>query len=133
MSQQYDEELQGATSTDAAEQSVVDPSTDASTDLPDDLPTDEEVAADAAADAEAADSEGDTDEPADPEVAETDEAAEPEADDADESDEPRPRRPATSRSTPTPRSTRWSSSVRRCAPRSATGSWCTPTPAWRTG
>ena len=88
MSQQYDEELQGATSTDAAEQSVVDPSADASTDLPDDLPTDEEVAADAAADpADAADSEGDTDEPADPEVAETDEAAEPEADDADESDE----------------------------------------------
>ena len=76
MSQQYDEELQGATSTDAAEQSVVDPSTDAATDLPDDLPTDEEVAADAAADpADAADSTesgGDTDEPADPEVAATD-------------------------------------------------------------
>jgi transcriptional antiterminator NusG len=34
VSQQYDEELQGATSTDAAEQAVVDPSTDASTDLP---------------------------------------------------------------------------------------------------
>ena len=38
MSQQYDEELEGATSTDAAEQGVVDPSADASTDLPDDLP-----------------------------------------------------------------------------------------------
>ena len=44
MSQQYDEELQGAGSTDAGEQAAVDPSTDASTDLPADLPTDEEVA-----------------------------------------------------------------------------------------
>ncbi|QWZ07012.1 transcription termination/antitermination protein NusG [Nocardioides panacis] len=91
MSQQYDEELQGATSTDAAEQSVVDPSTDASTDLPDDLPTDEEVAADAAADSE-------TDAPADSETdaavaetddagsaSETDEASESDADEASES------------------------------------------------
>ena len=49
MSQQYDEELQGATSTDAAEQGVVDPSVDAPTDLPDGRrcrAVDEEAAAD---------------------------------------------------------------------------------------
>ena len=50
MSQQYDEEFQGATSTDADQQAVVDPSTDATTDLPADLPGDEEVAEEAAAD-----------------------------------------------------------------------------------
>ncbi len=44
MSQQYDEELQGATSTDAVE-----PSADASVDQPVDLPTDEEVVAEEAA------------------------------------------------------------------------------------
>ena len=77
MSQQYDEELQGATSTDAAEQSVVDPSTDASTDLPDDLPTDEEVAADAAADSEG-DSEAETDA--------SDAAAGSQADESDETE-----------------------------------------------
>jgi transcriptional antiterminator NusG len=52
VSQQYDEELQGATSTDAAEQAVVDPSADAPTDLPADLPDDEQVAEEAAADSE---------------------------------------------------------------------------------
>ena len=48
MSQQYDEELKGATSTDTAEQGVVDPSTDAPTDLPEDAApaVDEEAAAD---------------------------------------------------------------------------------------
>jgi transcriptional antiterminator NusG len=52
VSQQHDEELQGATSTDADEHPVVDPSTDAPTDLPADLPSDEEVAEEAAADSE---------------------------------------------------------------------------------
>jgi transcriptional antiterminator NusG len=80
VSQQYDEELQGATSTDADEQSVVDPSTDASTDLPDDLPTDEEVAADAAAESESDAEVAETDE-SDAEVAETD-------DDDETSEEP---------------------------------------------
>jgi transcriptional antiterminator NusG len=73
VSQQYDEELQGATSTDAAQQSVVDPSADAPADLPDNLPTDEEVAADAAddstsdadVDADADVAEGETPEPGD--------------------------------------------------------------------
>ncbi len=48
MSQQYDEELEGATSADAAEQGVVDPSVDAPTDLPEDAApaVDEEAAAD---------------------------------------------------------------------------------------
>ena len=48
MSQQYDEELKGAISTDAAEQGVVDPSVDAPTDLPEDAApaVDEEAAAD---------------------------------------------------------------------------------------
>ena len=48
MSQQYDEQLEGATSTDAAEQGVVDPSVDAPTDLPEDAApaVDEEAAAD---------------------------------------------------------------------------------------
>jgi transcriptional antiterminator NusG len=77
VSQQYDEELQGATSTDAAEQSVVDPSTDAATDLPDDLPTDEEVAADAAAKSES-----------DAEVAETDESDETSEESGDEPVDP---------------------------------------------
>ena len=54
MSQQYDEELQGATSTDAAEPAPVEPSADASVDHPVDLPTDEEaVAEEAAADSDA--------------------------------------------------------------------------------
>ncbi|MGA8210956.1 MAG: transcription termination/antitermination protein NusG [Nocardioidaceae bacterium] len=43
MSQQYDEELQGATSTDAEQQSLVDPGTDVDAGLPDALP---EVGAD---------------------------------------------------------------------------------------
>ena len=48
MSQQYDEELEGATSTDATEQGAVDPSVDAPTDLPEDAApaVDEEAAAD---------------------------------------------------------------------------------------
>ncbi len=54
MSQQYDEELQGATSTDAAEQGVVAPSADASTDLPaaESTQPDDAVAEEAAADSE---------------------------------------------------------------------------------
>ena len=67
MSQQYDEELEGATSTDAAEQGVVDPSVDAPTDLPEDAApaVDEEAAADSetpadeATDEEPADEAGD--------------------------------------------------------------------------
>ena len=48
MSQQYDQELEGATSGDAAEQGVVDPSVDAPTDPPEDAApaVDEEAAAD---------------------------------------------------------------------------------------
>jgi transcription termination/antitermination protein NusG len=48
VSQQYDEQLEGATSTDAAQQDVVDPSVDAPTDLPEDAApaVDEEAAAD---------------------------------------------------------------------------------------
>ena len=48
MSQQYDQELEGATSADAAEQGVVDPSVDAPTDPPEDAApaVDEEAAAD---------------------------------------------------------------------------------------
>ena len=75
MSQQYDEQLEGATSTDAAEQGVVDPSVDAPTDLPEDAApavdeeaaADSETPADAATDEEPADEAGDEagDEPAD--------------------------------------------------------------------
>ena len=69
MSQQYDEQLEGATSTDAAEQGVVDPSVDAPTDLPEDAApaVDEEAAADSetpadeAADEEPADEDADED------------------------------------------------------------------------
>ena len=85
MSQQYDEELKGAISTDAAEQGVVDPSVDAPTDLPEDAApaVDEEAAADSetvpAADEAPAD---DADEaPADEDASEdADEAASDEAD-----------------------------------------------------
>ncbi|MEO5708561.1 MAG: transcription termination/antitermination protein NusG [Nocardioidaceae bacterium] len=78
MSQQYDEELQGATSTDAAEQAVVDPSADAPTDLPADLPTDQEVASDVEGDVE-----GET-APDESSQEPTDESAEDEASDEDE-------------------------------------------------
>ena len=62
MSQQYDEELEGATSTDATEQGAVDPSVDAPPDLPEDAApaVDEEAAADSEAAADEA-----TDEAAD--------------------------------------------------------------------
>jgi len=67
VSQQYDEQLEGATSTDAAEQGVVDPSVDAPTDLPEDAApavdeeaaADSETAADEATDEEPADEAGD--------------------------------------------------------------------------
>ena len=95
MSQQYDEGLEGATSTDAAEQGVVHPSTDVSADLPDALPATGSTDADDAVDEEAAaDSEtvpaADEDVPADEagaEVTEVTEAAEAsEVDDAAEAD-----------------------------------------------
>ncbi len=53
MSQQYNEELQGATSTDAEEQSLVEQPTDLPTDLPADLPTDDEAAGQVAEEAAA--------------------------------------------------------------------------------
>jgi len=93
VSQQYDEGLEGATSTDAAEQGVVDPSTDVSADLPDALPATGSTDADDAVDEEAAaDSEtvpaADEDVPADEAGAEVTEAAEaPEVDDAAETAE----------------------------------------------
>jgi transcriptional antiterminator NusG len=83
VSQHYDEGLEGATSTDAAEQGVVDPSTDVSAGLSDDLPAsvtsestdaDDAVAEEAAADSgtvPAADQDVPADETAD-EVAEAD-------------------------------------------------------------
>jgi transcriptional antiterminator NusG len=86
VSQQYDQELEGATSADAAEQGVVDPSTDVSAGLSDDLPAsvtsestdaDDAVAEEAAADSEtvpAADQDVPADETAD-ETAAADEAA----------------------------------------------------------
>ena len=42
-------------------------------------------------------------------------------------------RPLPSRASTSPPSTRSRSSASRCAPSPATGSWSTPTPAWRTG
>jgi transcriptional antiterminator NusG len=72
VSQQYDEQLEGATSADAAEQGVVDPSVDAPTDLPED-------AAPAVDEEAAADSETPADEATDEEP-----AAEDAAEDADE-------------------------------------------------
>lgn len=84
MSQHYDEGLEGATSTDAAEQGVVDPSTDVSAGLSDDLPAsvtsestdaDDAVAEEAAADSgtvPAADQDVPADETAADEVAEAD-------------------------------------------------------------
>ena len=77
MSQQYDEQLEGATSTDAAEQGVVDPSVDAPTDLPED-------AAPAVDEEAAADSETPADEATDEEPADEDAAEEPADEDADE-------------------------------------------------
>jgi len=67
VSQQYDEQLEGATSTDAAEQGVVDPSVDAPTDLPEDAApaVDEEAAADSETPADAATDEEPADEDAD--------------------------------------------------------------------
>ena len=67
MSQQYDEELEGATSTDATEQGAVDPSVDAPTDLPEDVApaVDEEVAADSETPADEAADEEPADEDAD--------------------------------------------------------------------
>jgi transcriptional antiterminator NusG len=84
VSQHYDEGLEGATSTDAAEQGVVDPSTDVSAGLSDDLPAsvtsestdaDDAVAEEAAADSgtvPAADQDVPADETAADEVAEAD-------------------------------------------------------------
>ncbi len=106
-SQGYNEELQGATSTDAEQQSLVEQPVE----LTDDPPTDAEVAEEAAADSDAVPA-------ADEDAVETDAAA----DEVARGRPPSPRRP-----------TRCRSSARRCATRSATGSWCTPTPAWRTG
>jgi len=67
VSQQYDEQLEGATSTDAAEQGVVDPSVDAPTDLPEDAApaVDEEAAADSETPADAATDEEPADEAGD--------------------------------------------------------------------
>ena len=67
MSQQYDEELEGATSTDATEQGAVDPSVDAPTDLPEDAApaVDEEAAADSETPADEATDEEPADEAAD--------------------------------------------------------------------
>lgn len=91
MSQHYDEGLEGATSTDAAEQGVVDPSTDVSAGLSDDLPAsvtsestdaDDAVAEEAAADSEtvpAADQDVPAEETAADEVA-ADEVAEADVD-----------------------------------------------------
>jgi transcriptional antiterminator NusG len=82
VSQHYDEGLEGATSTDAAEQGVVDPSTDVSAGLSDDLPAsvtsestgaDDAVAEEAAADSETVPA-ADQDVPAD-EAAAADETA----------------------------------------------------------
>ena len=67
MSQQYDEQLEGATSTEAAEQGAVDPSVDAPTDLPEDAApaVDEEAAADSETPADEATDEEPADEDAD--------------------------------------------------------------------
>ena len=112
MSQQYDEELKGATPTDAAEQGVVESSVDAPTDLPED-------AAPAVDEEAAADSETPADEATDKEpAAEDDDEAAPGETGETDVDAP---------------GDRSRSSVRRCAPRSGTGSSCTPTPVWRTG
>jgi transcriptional antiterminator NusG len=66
VSQQYDEQLEGATSTDAAQQGVVDPSVDAPTDLPEDAApaVDEEAAADSETPADQATDEEPADEAA---------------------------------------------------------------------
>jgi transcriptional antiterminator NusG len=66
VSQQYDEQLEGATSADAAEQGVVDPSVDAPTDLPEDAApaVDEEAAADSETPADEATDEEPADEDA---------------------------------------------------------------------
>jgi len=67
VSQQYDEELEGATSTDAAEQGAVDPSVDAPTDLPEDAApaVDEEATADSETPADEVTDEEPADEDAD--------------------------------------------------------------------
>ena len=92
MSQQYDEQLEGATSTDAAEQGVVDPSVDAPTDLPEDAApaVDEEAAADSETPAdEATDEEPADEEPADDDAADEDaDEAAPEATDETDVDAP---------------------------------------------
>ncbi len=128
MSQQYNEsqgynaDLQGATSTDAEQQSLVEQPVV----IDEDLPTDAEVAEEAAADSETVPA---ADEDA-PVAEDTDEA------DADEAPLSRPRLTRPARTPPTSSrrpSTRSRSSATCCARRSATGSWCTPTPAWRTG
>ena len=76
MPQQYDEQLEGATSTDAAEQGVVDPSVDAPTDLPED-------AAPAVDEEAAADSETPADEATDEDAEDADEAAPAATDETD--------------------------------------------------
>jgi transcriptional antiterminator NusG len=98
VSQHYDEGLEGATSTDAAEQGVVDPSTDVSAGLSDDLPASEstdadDVAADETAEEAAADSEtvpaADQDVPAEEtadELAPADEAGDEVGDEVAEAD-----------------------------------------------
>jgi len=82
VSQQYDEELEGATSTDATEQGAVDPSVDAPTDLPDDAApaVDEEAAADSETPADEATDEATDEEPADEDADEAAPAATDETD-----------------------------------------------------
>ena len=82
MSQQYDEELEGATSTDATEQGAVDPSVDAPTDLAEDAApaVDEEAAADSETPADEATDEATDEEPADEDADEAAPAATDETD-----------------------------------------------------
>ena len=82
MSQQYDEQLEGATSTEAAEQGAVDPSVDAPTDLPEDAApaVDEEAAADSETPADEATDEATDEEPADEDADEAAPAATDETD-----------------------------------------------------
>ena len=89
-----------------------------------DVELSEEVAAELADDpADSSD-----DEPVSAEVAEV-EVDEVDAEDSDED----PTRPTTRPATSLSRPTRSRSSAPSCGPSRVTGSWCTPTPAWRTG